>query len=256
MLSAEEFVAGLEEELPRLRRAASRMAPAGMEPDDLVQDVLERAWRAREVFRGDARLSTWLHRILMNRATDLGARSLPQAATLDGLNLISLTVGDPAGIVEKAENRQWLRAAMSTLGVEDKMVLVLHDGEGWSAAQITQLSGWSSAAVYKRIQRARLRLIQALSETPGVIAGQSQECRDARGHLGQYFDGTLELRIMETVDEHLQSCRDCPPLAQALVGLRAALARDAPVPATGAGLADAIRLLRLEASSLQDQDGR
>lgn len=210
MLSAEEFFAGLEEELPRLRRAASRIAPAGWEPDDLVQDVLERAWRSREVFRGDARLSTWLHRILINRVTDLGAR----------------------------------------------MVLVLHDGEGWSAAQITQLNGWSSAAVYKRIQRARLRLIEALSETTGVIVGQRQECRDARRHLGQYLDGTLEVRIMETVDEHLQSCRDCPPLAQALVGLRAALARNAPVLATSAGLEDAIRQLRLEASSLQDQDER
>jgi len=256
MLNAEEFVAGLEEELPRLRRAASRIAPPGLEPDDLVQDVLERAWRAREGFRGDARLATWLHRILMNRTTDLAARSLPKTAALNDPNLDSLKVSDPAGIVERAENRQWLRAALSTLAVEDRMVLVLHDGEGWSAAQITQLNGGSTAAVYKRIQRARLRLIHALSETPGVIAGQSQECRDARGHLGQYFDGTLEFGIMEKVDEHLQTCRDCPPLAQALVGLRAALARDAPAPATREGLQDALRLLRLEASSLQDQDGR
>lgn len=256
MLSAEEFIKGLEEELPRLRRAAARIAPAGMEADDLVQDVLERAWRARKMFRGDARLSTWLHQILLNRATDLGTRSLRWTAALDDPDLISLTVNDPTGIVEKAENRHWLRAAMSTLAIEDKMVLVLHDGEGWSAAQITQLMGWSTAAVHKRIQRARLRLIQALSETPGVIEGQRQECRDARGYLGRYFDGTLEFRIMERVDEHLQSCRDCPPLAQALVGLRSALAREAPVPATRAGLADAVRLLRLEASSLQDQDGR
>ncbi|MFJ6359415.1 sigma-70 family RNA polymerase sigma factor [Pseudarthrobacter oxydans] len=254
-MSSQDFAAAVAVELPRLRRAAWRIAPAGVDPDDLVQDVLERAWRSRGSFRADALLSTWLHRILLNRARDLARKIRPGGAMPEEGALEALTVDDPAGVIGRSEDRDRLRQALSLLSVDDRMVLVLHDGEEWTAGQISTLTGWSVASVYKRLQRARLRLVQALSESTGFIQRQSRECRDARGMLGPYFDGALEQQAVQVVDSHLLHCNHCPPLAQAMLGLRAALARAEDAPEISARLSGSLALLRQEASSLRDRDG-
>lgn len=254
MLSAQEFADAVAQELPRLRRSAWRIAPADVEPDDLVQDVLERAWRARESFRGDSLLSTWLHRILINRARDLARKVRPGIALQENLNLPALRVENPAGAIERSEDGDKLRAALSVLSVNDRMILVLHDGEEWSAEQIRVLTGWTIASVYKRLQRARLRLLMALSESTGVIQRQSRECRVARGMLGQYFDGALDPVAVQDVDSHLLRCSHCPPLAQALLGLRSALTKATNVPEIGVKLSTSIALLGRGASSLNEPD--
>lgn len=69
------FVAAMSAELPRLQRLARRVACGTTDPDDLVEDTLERAWRSRDRFRADSTAPTWLHRILVNRAIDLCRRA-------------------------------------------------------------------------------------------------------------------------------------------------------------------------------------
>ena len=43
-----------------------RMVPSHADADDLLQNTFLKAWNSIENFRGDAKLSTWLHKIAIN----------------------------------------------------------------------------------------------------------------------------------------------------------------------------------------------
>jgi RNA polymerase sigma factor (sigma-70 family) len=58
----------LESALPSLKRHASRMARNICDPEDLLQDTLLKAWKAREQFSGEVKLATWVTAIMANEA--------------------------------------------------------------------------------------------------------------------------------------------------------------------------------------------
>lgn len=74
MASRDEFDWLLAAEIPHLRRYARTLAAHPAEADDLVQDCLERAMRKWQLWRGSARLRSWLfrilHRLYLNRRRD------------------------------------------------------------------------------------------------------------------------------------------------------------------------------------------
>lgn len=64
---------------PALLRHCYRMLGSFEEAEDVVQDVLLRAWRARDTYAGDAPLSHWLMRIATNACLNMLARERPRA---------------------------------------------------------------------------------------------------------------------------------------------------------------------------------
>ncbi|MFH5228129.1 RNA polymerase sigma factor [Antrihabitans spumae] len=62
----ERFARDLIDQGTTLRRFAAAMTRSPADTDDLVQDVLERAWRNRRTFRSESALTTWLYRITIN----------------------------------------------------------------------------------------------------------------------------------------------------------------------------------------------
>ena len=78
----DDFQAALAEHRPALLRHCYRMLGSFAEAEDLVQDSLERAWKARASYRGDAPLQRWLFTIATNACLNLLAqrrrRLLPQ----------------------------------------------------------------------------------------------------------------------------------------------------------------------------------
>lgn len=232
-MDEEAFRRQLLAEVPRLARVAHRLTPPGVDHEDLVQDVLERAWRSRMGFRHGSRLSTWLHAIMINRANDLTRRRQHEREEILEQDLLEFEIDDPVAAVERAEDAGLLRAALSRLSPLDRTVLVLHDGEQWTAGQVAEICGMSADAVHKRVQRARLRLARELAECPSAASvwRVSPACRRAREAASAYLEGELDPATRAAVDEHLQRCQRCPALIQALVGLRGALATSGvPVP--------------------------
>jgi RNA polymerase sigma-70 factor (ECF subfamily) len=242
------FLRQVTPEITRLRRLAHRVACPSTDPDDLVQDTLERAWNSRDRFRADAEVTTWLHRILVNRAIDLCRRSARNATVaLDADTLETLAdveIDDLDALLERASDAADLRAAMSRLPTDERMVLSLHDGEGWTARRIGEICGLPTATIHKRLQRGRLHLARELNTVEDRPHSTAGTCLQVRTGASDYIDGILEDTARHALEEHVRGCPRCPSLVQALIGIRDALAR-AEVPIAPPGdLAETLRALR------------
>jgi RNA polymerase sigma-70 factor (ECF subfamily) len=121
-----------------------------------------------------------------------------------------------------------LRAALSRLHPTDRMLLVLHDGEGFAAREIGEAAGLSAAAAHKRLQRSRIKLARELAALGGPPPRASGRCLSTRVLAADYLEGLLPDAEREVVDAHLRDCPLCPPLAQAVLGLRTALDQGVP----------------------------
>ena len=145
----------LVDEVPGLLRYARTIAPDGQLAEDLVQDTLLRALQRAESFHGDASLASWLHRILHNLAVDRFRRDREDATDDVGREVEqrwredSYTV-DAAIVVERAETRQELEDALVRLPVIYRTVVVLHDAEGMTVAEIAEVQGVGLPAAKQR----------------------------------------------------------------------------------------------------------
>ena len=160
--------AALCAEQPRLRRLVHRLLgwrARAADLDDLVQDVLLRAWRARDGFRGDAQLATWLCRIALGLVHDHARRQARHRRLFGWL----LPAEPPAPIAddpiphEHDEPLDRTRQAMQLLAHADREVLVLRYLEQRDIDDIAVLRGISRAAIDARLSRARQRLRERLA---------------------------------------------------------------------------------------------
>lgn len=132
---------------------------------DVAQDAFIRAWRAMPKFRGDAKFSTWLHRITVNTAWT--HRSKKNRVRLDPLDSLKsdpeATSLDPARAGEAASARPEIEAALLSLSEPIRAVVVLKDVYGWSHAEIGEHLDISVTAAKVRLHRGRKNLRTALA---------------------------------------------------------------------------------------------
>lgn len=157
---------------PRLVAFALRFTRDGATAEDVVQSAFEKAIRHGHRFRGDARVSTWLHRIVANEALMWLRRRRRRPADLDpgapGAELARLA--DPApGALEllaRREALERLRAGLGALPDAERDVLAHCVLAERSYAEFGRERGLHPGAVKSRAFRARRRLGEALRSPP------------------------------------------------------------------------------------------
>lgn len=135
---------------------------------DIAQETLVRAWRALPRFRGDAQLSTWLHRITVNTAWTHKDRARRTAGLpLDDYRDLPAIPGpdDPETAGELLELRGRLKSALDQLPESQRQVVVMKDVYGWSHGEIAEAMEISVTAAKVRLHRARARLARDLEES-------------------------------------------------------------------------------------------
>jgi RNA polymerase sigma-70 factor (ECF subfamily) len=131
--------------------------------EDAAQDAFFAAWRSLGRFRQDAKFSTWLYRIAMNRCLrDLRRRKDPPGRVPEDL---PTSRGVPETELETAESIRAVSVAVALLAAERRIPLLLREVEGLSYDQIAEVLGVSMTAVKSRIYRARLDLVRTLSHS-------------------------------------------------------------------------------------------
>ncbi|MEW6581447.1 MAG: sigma-70 family RNA polymerase sigma factor [Actinomycetota bacterium] len=222
------FEALVAAEAPGLYRFALTLTRDPATAEDLVQDTFVRAYENRDGFAGRSSPATWLHRILHNVAVDHLRRHRNEipAEEVEALWRDDAYVVDAAAVTEAAETRQELEDALVRLPFIYRAVLVLHDIEGWTVAQIAERLGIGLPAAKQRLRRGRMMLVSALdagAERRGALPRVPLRCWDARHMVSEYMNDDLAPEERAAVERHLRDCPTCPPLYAALVGTRARL---------------------------------
>jgi RNA polymerase sigma-70 factor, ECF subfamily len=176
-----------------------RMLGSVHDAEDLLQETMLRAWRARERFdAGRASLRTWLYRIATNACLSaLESRSRrplpsgmvsptddPEAPMIPRQEvpwlqpfpdaMLGAEREDPAtALATRGSLRLAFVAAMQYLPPRQRAVLILRDVLDWSAAEVAGALDTTPAAVNSALQRARARL-----EEVGVDEDQIDEPSD------------------------------------------------------------------------------
>lgn len=131
--------------------------------DDLAEDCAQEAWiralRALPGFRGEARFGTWLHRIAVNSALQMIRKEKKRTERETSIPVdlpVSPSVGDPL-LAKK------LQAALDQLSPGMREVLILHDVEGYTHAEIGEVLGVTAGTSKSQLFKARARMRVLLS---------------------------------------------------------------------------------------------
>ncbi|HET9093217.1 MAG TPA: RNA polymerase sigma factor [Acidimicrobiales bacterium] len=125
---------------------------------DVVQETYLRAYRGLKRFRGEAAVTTWLHRITVNTAARLlERRSRSATATLDeNVEVVEMRPDRlPESAASAADDRSRLVAALGELPDGLRLVVVLRDVYDLPHRDIARELGISQSAAKVRLHRAR-----------------------------------------------------------------------------------------------------
>ena len=132
--------------------------------EDMVQEAFIRAWNKLDLFRGDSKFGTWLHRLTVNVVLSdrrIRVKRLQREREFSG-NLERVLVGDRdvfAGL------RKDLEAAIAGLPERARTVLVLYDIEGYQHNEIAEMTGMAVGSSKAQLHRAR-KLVREVLKDP------------------------------------------------------------------------------------------
>ena len=153
---------------PRLLAIASRLLPCEEDRADAVQDTFLGAFRSIGSFEGRSRLSTWLHRILINsclaklrrrsRSVEVPMNDLLPAGKETDPREPAAPAGSAMTHLASVETQSQVRACINRLPEAYRTVLVLRDIEKLDTDQTARALGATRAVVKTRLHRARQAL--------------------------------------------------------------------------------------------------
>ena len=125
---------------------------------DAVQDASLSAYRAAAGFRGEARVTTWLHRIVVNACLDRARRQ----AVRPTVPMPERPPADPRDMLAERETQVLVQLALAALPEEQRAAIVLVDLTGFSVEDAAAILDIPPGTVKSRCFRARARLAVAL----------------------------------------------------------------------------------------------
>lgn len=156
---------------------------------DGLQDGMIAAFRRAGSFRGDAAVTTWLHRVVVNacldrlraakvRAADALPDDLEERASRGSLVSAADPSHDPAEAAVADERRRLVLEALASLPAEQRAALVLVDMEGYSVAEAAAVLDCAEGTVKSRCSRGRARLAPLL----GILRADAEALPEGNPH--------------------------------------------------------------------------
>lgn len=149
---------------PRLYAHAVRVLGEQSEAEDLVQETMLRLWKfAPEWRQGEAQVSTWAYRVLINLCTDrLRARVRKPQSSIDEIN--EPASAEPSAIDQMtvSERNRALQTALAELPDRQRQAVALRHLEGLSNPEIAEIMEIGVEAVESLTARGKRTLKAAL----------------------------------------------------------------------------------------------
>jgi len=151
--------------VPRLRRYARALAGNRDDADDLVQDTLEHAWAKSRLWCGVSDMRAWLFGMMHNLHVDgVRRRRLHTVPADDQTPEIPVAPGQDERLALLD-----LHAALESLPVEQREILLLVALEDMSYADVAQTLGVPIGTVMSRLSRGRERLRSLIEGRPDPV---------------------------------------------------------------------------------------
>ena len=200
--------------------------------EDTMQEVLLKSIPHLPRFESPRALAVWLYKVARNRCIsnrrgqkNSAAKNIPLADLMPDSRelseLLSKTPNPEAAALNR-ESSERVRQAVTAVPPAYRMVLVLHDMEELSTAEVAKVTGLREGTVRVRLHRARLLVRRYLADLargvePGSLAlhavaerGRSQRrCRGLFAALSDYMDGLVDEARCEEMDRHINQCEPC-----------------------------------------------
>jgi RNA polymerase sigma-70 factor (ECF subfamily) len=209
--------------------------------EDTMQEVLVKAIPYLPKFDHSGALAKWLYKVAKNRCLMSRRRSkfapkkeisleelMPEREELEQLDASKDL--SPEGSAIRGEQDQRLREAIRSLPPHYRIVLVLHDMEGFTDEEAAEITGLRPGTVRVRLHRARLFVRKELAkinsspekkvaETPQSrtrISARTGRCRQIFAGLSDYLDGELDEFSCKEIEAHLSGCEPCQKFLRSL----------------------------------------
>jgi RNA polymerase sigma-70 factor (ECF subfamily) len=169
----------------RLWAVAMRTLADREEASDALQDALISAFRNAASYRGEAAVTTWLHRVVVNACLDRVRRRRARPSVPLGDTEVSSSRDDNAAV----EARLMVYAALAQLPEPQRMAIVLVDLEELSVAEAAAALGVAEGTIKSRCSRGRTELARLLgaaraagtAASAGIRPGESLVAGPVRG---------------------------------------------------------------------------
>jgi len=133
--------------------------------DDLAQDVFLKVHRGLPYFRGEARLSTWIYRIVQNVCSQARAVKLPEVSYDQGAD--GRPLREPATVDRSAQDlelRDRLEKAIAQLPESYRMLIAAHYLQGVQYEALAEALNIPLGTVKTHLYRAKRRLRELLTK--------------------------------------------------------------------------------------------
>lgn len=170
---------------PRVFKVASRFFRQRSLVEEAAQEVFLKAFTNLPSYRGDGSLEGWLTRIATNTCLNMlrAASRRPELVVSDlnddESNWLEGKLDDVATAQYRSTERDLVAADLAdrlleTLSPEDRLTLMMIDGEDASIKEVAETTGWSESKVKVRAFRAR----QKIRGTMAKLLGKGKSDRD------------------------------------------------------------------------------
>lgn len=124
---------------------------------EITQEVFVRAWRGLNGFRGEAAVTTWLHKIAVRAAHTYWRAEEQRRARFE----IDLNRRAASSLPNTDDH---LERAIALLPARERAAVVLHYIEGYTQAETGQIMGVAEGTIKSLVHRARTRLREQLEK--------------------------------------------------------------------------------------------
>jgi RNA polymerase sigma-70 factor, ECF subfamily len=158
---------------PRVYAVVRRLAGEDALAEDWSQEAWVRVIRALPSFRGEARFTTWLHRIAVNSALHARRWRQRRVAREEPMPDSGALAASTPATDDRTVLRASLERALERLPERMRQVLVLHDVEGYTHEEIGELLGVMPGTSKSQLFKARAKMRELLGAAAQGAKGEA-----------------------------------------------------------------------------------
>ena len=152
-----------------LYKTAYRLTGNREDAEDLVQDLLVKLYPKTREMQAVTYLGPWLKKSLYRQFLD-GRRKKerrPEHFVQDvkgEVDSMGANHADPEVFAQRAGDRRRLEEALAAIADESRSLVLMHLVEGWTLAEVAEVSGLPLQTLKTRLRRAKIRLKKLLQK--------------------------------------------------------------------------------------------